>query len=386
MNKFFAVFLTLSVQLGSAQAAPMYTVTDLGTLGSPFSIPLGINNIGQVVGYSTQAGNGAHERATLFSTVGAPTDLGSLGGAISIAMSINDGGQVVGYDFTSNGEPRATLFNSSSGSNSNLGTLGGSRSAALFINDQGQVVGEANAFGDAASRATLFNTAGGSNIDLGTLPGGNSSAAYGINNNGQIIGYSYLSDGVAMRATLFDTSGGSNIDLGKLAGSRSSAAYAINSSGLVVGESYTNYYTLYFPDSGPPWWSHATLFSTVGDAPIDLGTLGGVNSTAWDINDEGVVVGRAQLTTGEMRAFIWDGGLMTSLDALIAPDSGWILYDAKAINNLGQVAVWGGNSRGEAHALLLSPLNNNVVPEPATLLLLGIGFVGLGFTKISRKS
>ena len=382
--KSLIAFSAVIFVIGGAQAEPTYMVTDLGTLGSPYSTPQGINGSGQVVGYSTLAGNAPPDRATLFSATGAPTDLSTFGSGSSYAMSINDAGQVVGYVLTASSDPRATLFSTSGAPNTDLGTLGGTRSTANAINESGQIVGEAYTVGDAAFRATLFGASQGFNIDLGTL-GGNYSSAYDISGSGLIIGFSYLLGDISMRATLFDTSGGSNVDLGLLEGSFSSAAYAINSSGLAVGESFTpnsNYYNL------PALWYHATVFSTAGAAPIDLGTLGGTNSRAWDINDHGVIVGQSQLYGGSLDPFIWSSGVMTSLNSLIDPASGWSLYDARAINNSGQIAVLGYNSRGDVHALLLNPLNGNVIPEPETLLLVlvGLGLLGVNVNRKRVKS
>jgi probable HAF family extracellular repeat protein len=78
-----------------------FTVTDLGTLGGSKSDALGINNRGEVVGYSLLAGRST-ERAFLFSG-GKMIDLGTLGGDGSWATSVNDNGQVVGWANTAGG-------------------------------------------------------------------------------------------------------------------------------------------------------------------------------------------------------------------------------------------------------------------------------------------
>src|SRR5271166_6021329 len=76
-----------------------YTLTDLGVPpGNPdnSSFAGGINDAGQVVGYSAVSG-AASVYATLWSG-GAAIDLGGLSGSIGgEASAINDLGQVVGY-------------------------------------------------------------------------------------------------------------------------------------------------------------------------------------------------------------------------------------------------------------------------------------------------
>lgn len=60
-------------------------ITDLGTLGGTKSIATGINNLGQIVGYSSI--NSGQNHAFLWQN-GKMTDLGTLGGEWSEAYSI----------------------------------------------------------------------------------------------------------------------------------------------------------------------------------------------------------------------------------------------------------------------------------------------------------
>ena len=105
----------------------------------------------------------------------------------------------------------------------------------------------------------------------------------------------------------------------------------------------------------------------------DLGTLGGMNSYANAINSNGETVGYSWKTgvLGDY-AFLYNDGLMTDLNTLIDPTSGWTLESAQAINDNGWIAGYGIGPDGQTQAFLLTP-----VPEPATLALTVVGLAGL---------
>lgn len=91
---------------GAAFAAtPLYHLTGLGTLagGNAFvsSYAGGINNDGQVVGYSRLIASQDYDHAFLYQN-GSMQDLGTLGNA-SYPYSINDSGQIAGgYHYSAN--------------------------------------------------------------------------------------------------------------------------------------------------------------------------------------------------------------------------------------------------------------------------------------------
>jgi probable HAF family extracellular repeat protein len=130
---------------------PGGTLHDIGTLpgfSSPFAEAFDINNRGQIVGASGQAGPGEPPAHPFLYSNGVMTDLGTLGDAYSTAFAVNDAGLVVGYsdslaDFHI---PQAFLY--AGGTLINLDPkLGGKGSIAFDINNLGQIVGESDALG-----------------------------------------------------------------------------------------------------------------------------------------------------------------------------------------------------------------------------------------------
>jgi hypothetical protein len=85
---------------------------------------------------------------------------------------------------------------------------------------------------------------------------------------------------------------------------------------------------------------------------------------ARSINDSGQIVGDYAY-----HAYLFDPtgqGNNIDLNTLIDPSSGWTLMEAYCINNNGWIVGNGINPYGVAHAYLLTP-------EPATIVLLGLG-------------
>jgi len=125
------------------------TPTDLGTLGGSSSQANDINDVGQVVGTSLIAER-IVTHATLWNGT-TPIDLGTLPGAIgdSIAYGINNAGQVVGWSGWAGGPQHATLWNGRVATDLNTfldaATLaaGWSLIDAMDINDSGWIAGTA---------------------------------------------------------------------------------------------------------------------------------------------------------------------------------------------------------------------------------------------------
>jgi probable HAF family extracellular repeat protein len=73
----------------------------------------------------------------------------------------------------------------------------------------------------------------------------------------------------------------------------------------------------------------------------DLGTLGGNYSSPFAINNLGQIVGDSLTADGSTLAFLWQNGVMVDLNTLLSPDSGWVLNNARFINDAGRVVGLG---------------------------------------------
>ena len=302
----------------SSTVAQTYTITDIGTLGGKDSVALGINDLGEVVGYSKTVDGEIHAfrffRDTIF-------DLSTLGGKESYAYVITNTGILLGDSKRSDG----TVHPFMGAPNSSLFDLGEPHlfSSARGANNAGQIVGYrevTDEHGQHYKRAYLYTTH--RTIDLGTF-GGKQGDATAINDAGQVVGHLYSEyHGGYQRAVLYHQ--GRTVELGTFGGTNSSGI-AINVMGQVVG-----YADL---PSGDP---RAFLYAR--GRMKNLGTLpGGTQSFAYDIDDRGRIVGSSDAKDSPLRAFIYSDGVMQDLNKLIPSDTGWSLTEAKGINESGQI-------------------------------------------------
>jgi len=119
----------------------------------------------------------------------------------------------------------------------------------------------------------------------------------------------------------------------------------------------------------------------------DLGTLGGGNSFARDVNSFGQVVGSSQTIGGESHATIWNGGTPIDLNTKVAglgPD--WVLAYGYGINDLDQIVGQVINTvTGDGQVFVLTPIAPVPLPETYALMLAGLAVVGAAARRRKTK-
>jgi probable HAF family extracellular repeat protein len=362
MHRF--IRLGLIVFAGSAAAAPIFTVRDLGSLGGTAMRASSINAAGQAVGSGQNASQA--QRAFEYSD-GVLRDITPDFAGNATAAAINDRGQIAGAVYS--GYQAAAALWDAAGHANLLPGLGGMDSFATAINAEGVVVGMATT---ASGEGHPFLYFAGVTADLGLPAGAVWGSAYGVNASGVVAGYSMNAYGAASGFVWSASSGYSAI--GALGG-RNSYAMAINDNGQVAGHAATG--------SG---YLHAMIY--LAGIATDIGTLGGSSSYAYGINNFGAVVGYSLLAdNGVNHAFLYQNGLLFDLNLLLASPAGWELTAAYGINDAGQI-VGTGILNGVQHAFELDPVNPSSglraagpalapTPEPGAAALGGTGLMAL---------
>jgi len=185
-------------------------------------------------------------------------------------------------------------------------------------------------------------------VALGTF-GGTCSTAYSVNNRGQVVGMALNAVPenpdfaaaiardcpAATQARAVRWQDGSMLDLGTLGGN-DAAAIEVNEGGQIVGISYTDTLpndTTGIPTIHPFLWQNGTMtdLGSLGGTQAFPGTFGGGGTRA--VNDSGEVAGTSMLPGDQVwHAFFWSHGTMIDLGTFGGSKS-----EAFALSKKGQV-------------------------------------------------
>ena len=343
----------------SAKAAIQYSITNI----APDSFQTAgekINNNGQVAGFISPTVN--DDDALYYN--GTALDLKAVLGnpKQSNALDINDSGLTIGQ--FSSGFPdyieHTFLYSPSSNSVQDLSSLfpsGTTQNSGFGINNSGQVTGS---FTNAnVTRAFLYS--GGVVQDLSAIfPGGTTySIGYRINNSGHIAGG--YADNASSNAFLYTSGAAQNLNTA-LGNTAFAQAFDLNNHDQVVGYFMNGVYE----DANTP--IHAFLYSNGSATDLNSALPSGTTfSSATGINDNGQVVGFFEPPRvgglfdppSYAQAFIYANGVAQDLNDLIDPNSGWVLTNAYAINNNGQITGT-GHINGRYQGFILTPKNRKV--------------------------
>lgn len=356
----------LSYFLGGSShlaADPIYSVVNLGALGSGAAMPAAINNSGATVGFVTNPAG--YQIPVTFN--GQPSPLGGDGQA----NGLNNAGTVIGTELTNN-NPDVTEWANGESTSLNI------RGYGTAINNTGEVAG---GYITGNGQLHAFAWSKGTMTDLGTLPGGTWSTASAINASGEIVGTSAMGNGLF---SAFYSNGSGMTSIGTFGGTGgSSYAMAVNDYGEIVGDAQNAR-------------GFANAFIWAGGTLTDIGTLGGAQSYAYGVNDAGTVVGYSLLSDNSSHAFVYSNGVMLDLNSLLPIGSGWTIEDAYSINALGDI-VGTGTFDGASYAVELLPedgsapgmspnsINASAIPEPAAWLLGALGLIFIAIVHCVRR-
>lgn len=310
----------------------------------------------------------------------------------AVAYGVNNKGWVVGRDTASQ---RAMVWHPTYGKQLISTPANMIANTAFDINDNGVIVGYAPGgfFNVGGGFVSYFNASDGSTTThFLDQTYGNPSAGTSINNAGTAGGGTGVSSGWGAEPYIEPGQAAGWVNLDPITpGPGTYVGAPIVPPGLPganvliwdISEgaipTYAAGYTVYLYSSGGPFpvvYVWGGFGYNVTALPLPAGATGG---RAYGVNDLGHVVGYYFDATGSQRAALWfltGGGNWQIVDLTTLAQSagymGWTLYAALDINNDMCIVGYGLDPQNRLTSYVMC-----VVPEPASMLALGVGLAGL---------
>lgn len=261
------------------------------------------------------------------------------------ALDVNDAGQVAGW-FRPQATYGALAFVHDASGLTVIYPPAGSFSQALALNNDGWIVG-ATADGTDYYKAFLWQKGV---MTLIPPTWGPRSLASDLNELGAAVGW--MGTGPHIDAHPFVWHDGVMTDLGLVETAFSGTATGINNRGEIIVSMRIRH------PSDPGFVIRGFVVSH--GLMHDLGVLPGYEwSPGFGINEISQVVGLcSHPNPNDLRAFIWQNGVMRDLNELVLAGRSVVVQIATAINDFGQIAAYGYDAKSDVVAFLLTPVGS----------------------------